>query len=123
MRRIGSFGKQCPRRESRSASREASTWLWARYRDEKFDAIFADARLPGLTRWELTRVARGSKFNSLVPLILLTNYDRTDPSKSKDVTLMVKPSKAASLIPFLKGLKHKLMATVANSDVCRTSRR
>ncbi len=77
-------------------------------RDEKFDAIFADAQLPGLTRWELTRVVRGSKFNSLAPLILLTDYDRTDPSKSKDVTLMVKPSKAASLIPFLKDLKRKL---------------
>ncbi len=77
-------------------------------RDEKFDAIFADAQLPGLTRWELARVVRGSKFNSLAPLILLTDYDRTDPSKSKDVTLMVKPSKATSLIPFLKDLKRKL---------------
>ncbi len=75
-------------------------------RDEKFDAIFADAQLPGLTRWDLTRVVRGSKFNSLAPLILLTDY--ADPSKSKDVTLMVKPSKAASLIPLLKDLKRKL---------------
>lgn len=77
-------------------------------RDEKFDAIFADAQLPGLTRWELTRVVRGSKFNSVAPLVLLTDYDRTHPQKLKDVSLMVKPSKAASLVPYLKDLKRKL---------------
>jgi DNA-binding response OmpR family regulator len=81
-------------------------------RDEKFDVIFADAQLPGLTRWELRRVVSGSKFNVQAPVVLLTDYDggRSAAQGSKNFSVLVKPSQASSLVPHLRDLKRRLTA-------------
>jgi DNA-binding response OmpR family regulator len=41
-------------------------------RNEKFDAVFADVRMPNMDGFELTRAARKSSMNSRIPVVLIT---------------------------------------------------
>jgi DNA-binding response OmpR family regulator len=80
---------------------------------ERFDVIFADTNLDGLTRWDFSRLVRGSRFNGQAPIVFLTGYDKAEkvPSLGSDnVSLMRKPSDKLILLPFLKALKRKLVA-------------
>ncbi len=80
---------------------------------ERFDVVFADTKLGGFTRWDFTRLVRGSRFNSQAPIVFLTGYDKAEkvPSLGSDnVSLMRKPSDNLILLPFLKALKRKLVA-------------
>lgn len=84
-----------------------------RIREEKFDGIFIDPTVPNLSRQGFTRLIRNSKFNSQAPIVLLRSYPRegTVTGKASDgVSVMVRPSSAADLMPFLKELKRKLVA-------------
>lgn len=41
-------------------------------KNEKFDGVFADVRMPNLDGFELTKVVRGSPINSKIPVVLIT---------------------------------------------------
>lgn len=79
-------------------------------RDERFDAIFIDAALPGFRREEFVAFLRRTKFNSQVPFILLTGYEalekasRTAPAGAP---LLLRPI-GEELGPFLKELHRRL---------------
>ena len=49
-----------------------------RLRLEKFDGIFLDLMMPGVTGLELTREARRSSCNRTTPLVIVTGLDRPD---------------------------------------------
>jgi CheY-like chemotaxis protein len=49
---------------------------------QKFDAIFLDARMPGMDGFSLTRHIRASASNGSAPVIMLTGYDDVDTMRA-----------------------------------------
>lgn len=77
-------------------------------RDERFDAVLADAGLPNLSRTGFSRIVRKSKLNSRAPIVLLTGLPAPARAASQDVQVMAKFAVPAELPPFLKDLARKL---------------
>lgn len=79
-------------------------------RDERFDAIFVDATLPGFSREEFVAVVRKTKFNSQTPLIVLTGYqalESTSRAAPAGAPVLLRPT-PEELRPFLRELRRKL---------------
>jgi DNA-binding response OmpR family regulator len=59
-------------------SQEAARILAA----ERYDGIFLDARMPPPDGFELTRIARSSRLNSAVPVVMITGLDDVETMRA-----------------------------------------
>lgn len=79
-------------------------------RNEKFDGVFADVRMPNMDGFELTKVVRGSSMNSRIPVVLITGLSDVETMRegfqagaSCFLAKPVGPKEVSGLVRALRG--------------------